>query len=272
MIGTGTEREGLYYLDTTKRTGCNSVSTAIPISSQLWHQRLGHLSNKSLCAHLSVKYMNLCDINDCLICPLAKQMLIPFPLSSTKYTCPLWVNSCWYLGGLSCSYDYPSTIFLNQYFYTLGIINQMHVNISPLSSILLKHSSFHKLKPFTVTMAQNSWWHNSILIKGFYIKLVVSTPKKKKKKIVIEKKHQHLLNVAWALLFQATYLINRTPTHVLKGKTPYETLFYTQPAYDHLRVFGCLCFASTHPYRPIKFNAMATRYFFLGYPYDTKGY
>ncbi|CAL9022957.1 unnamed protein product, partial [Prunus brigantina] len=88
MIGTGTERDGLYYLDTAKTAGCNSVSALVTPSSQLWHQRLGHLSNKSLRAiSLSVKNMKFCDIDDCKIFisrdVIFHETTFPFPSSAT---------------------------------------------------------------------------------------------------------------------------------------------------------------------------------------------
>ena len=95
---------------------------------------------------------------------------------------------------------------------------------------------------------------------------------------VAERKHRHLLNVARSLLFQsgvplkhwgdavltAAYLINRAPSSVLKGKTPYEMIYNKEPFLNHLRVFGCLCFATKMNVTD-KFETKAEKCVFVGY-------
>jgi len=101
-----------------------------------------------------------------------------------------------------------------------------------------------------------------------------------------ERKHGHILNVARGLRFQANlplefweecvlaaaYLINRTPSSILNGKTPYEFLFNTQPMYDNIKSFGCLCYVYKYQRQKDKFTSRSWRCIFVGYPFGNKGW
>uniref|UniRef100_A0A803P5H5 Integrase catalytic domain-containing protein n=1 Tax=Cannabis sativa TaxID=3483 RepID=A0A803P5H5_CANSA len=103
---------------------------------------------------------------------------------------------------------------------------------------------------------------------------------------IVKRKHQHLFNVARALLFQSyvpleywgecvsntAYLINRTPTPNLKNKSPYDVLHSKPPAYDNLKAFGCLAYASTLNHYRSKFSPRSIPCVFLGNPIGMKAY
>lgn len=68
------------------------------------------------------------------------------------------------------------------------------------------------------------------------------------------------------------HLINRTPTTLLGGKTPYKLLFGTAPSLDSLRVLGCLCYVHKSSRDKDKFAERSRKCVFLGYPFGKKGW
>lgn len=70
----------------------------------------------------------------------------------------------------------------------------------------------------------------------------------------------------------AAYLINRTPSNLLQGKTPYFMLFQQEPDFSHIKTFGCLCYVSVIPRSTDKFAARGKRCVFMGYPSGKKGW
>jgi len=68
-----------------------------------------------------------------------------------------------------------------------------------------------------------------------------------------------------------TYLINRMTNKALQNQIPLE-LLYGRPPYEHLKVFGCLCYMSTLKHGRDKFQARVIPCVFLGYSYGKKAY
>ncbi|RVW27296.1 Retrovirus-related Pol polyprotein from transposon TNT 1-94 [Vitis vinifera] len=69
----------------------------------------------------------------------------------------------------------------------------------------------------------------------------------------------------------AVHIINRLPTPLLSRQTPFERLYGKLPSYSHIRVFGCLAYA-TNVHVPHKFAPRAKRCIFFGYPVGQKAY
>ena len=102
---------------------------------------------------------------------------------------------------------------------------------------------------------------------------------------IAERKHRHLLNVARSLLFQtgislsmwpeciltAAYLINRLPSSVLSGKSPFECVYGRKSRLSHLRSFGCLCFSSILN-NSDKFSSRSEKCVLIGFSTTKKAY
>ncbi|CAH9085932.1 unnamed protein product [Cuscuta europaea] len=103
---------------------------------------------------------------------------------------------------------------------------------------------------------------------------------------VAERKHKHLLELTRTLLidssipstfwvnalYTATFIVNRLPTPILNGDTPYQRLFNKLPDYNFLRVFGCSCFPNFIAVSHNKLSPRSIHCVFLGYAPGYKGY
>jgi histone deacetylase 1/2 len=81
-----------------------------------------------------------------------------------------------------------------------------------------------------------------------------------------ERKHRHIVEVGLTLLAHASmplkfwdeafitavFLINRLPSKVINGDTPFERLMGDTPDYSFLRSFGCAVWPNLRPYNSKK--------------------
>lgn len=70
----------------------------------------------------------------------------------------------------------------------------------------------------------------------------------------------------------ATYLINRSPASILKGRSPEEIWTKRKPKLNHLRIFGCTAWAHIPKEKRHKWDVKAKKMTFVGYDENVKGY
>lgn len=70
----------------------------------------------------------------------------------------------------------------------------------------------------------------------------------------------------------AVYVINRTGTSTIKGKTPYELWFNKQPIVNDFKVFGVDVYIHVPKQLRRKWDAKSQKGFFVGYSEKSKGY
>ncbi|CAH9142456.1 unnamed protein product [Cuscuta epithymum] len=292
LIGAGERRDVLFYFRGV--TTLHTVQTSAFSEFELWHRRMGHPSDRVLkllpviASSSSQKRLN----KACEVCPQAKQVRDSFPASNNKASrilelihCDLWgpyktPSTCDAVYFLTLVDDFSRAVWVyllrdkkevHQYFLSFIAMVEKQFSLSVKIVRSDNGTEFKCMQPYFDT--------HGILFQTS----CVHTPQQNGR---VERKHRHILNVARALMFQASlpitlwgecvlttvHLINRTPSGVLGGKTPYELLHGVPPNFSHLRVFGCLCFAHNAYSRGNKFSPRSRRGVFVGYPHGKKGW
>ncbi|GJQ93956.1 putative RNA-directed DNA polymerase [Tanacetum coccineum] len=293
LMGTGSEKGGLYFLDEGNRITNSNIKT-YGVSNCIWHNRLGHPADQVLeVLKHKIKDVNQTNSGPCDICHKAKQTREPFPLSNhkSKHLGDLVHLDVWgpykvtsrdgFRYFLTVVDDYTRAVWV----FLLKSKNEVFNNIVSFYN-LIKNQFEKNIKVFRSdngTEFINNQVDSFLKINGILHQ--TTCPYTPQQNGVAERKHRHLLNTARALMFQgglplnmwtesiltATYLINRLPTAVLAGKSPYELVYNSEPSLLHLRTFGCLCF-STVLNETDKFASKSEKCVFVGYAFDKKGY
>ena len=70
----------------------------------------------------------------------------------------------------------------------------------------------------------------------------------------------------------AVYILNKSPSSSVEGKTPYEVWSGKRPNIQHMRVFGCIAYAHVPDQIWKKLDDKAEKCIFIDYNNVTKGY
>jgi hypothetical protein len=113
-----------------------------------------------------------------------------------------------------------------------------------------------------------------------------TTPYSPQENGVVERRNQSVVEMARCLLKSkgvpprywgeavstTMYLLNRSPTKSVQGKTPYEAWHGRKPQVAHLRTFGCIKYVKKIGPEVDKLADRSIRMVMLGYEPGTKGY
>ncbi|CAM8972042.1 unnamed protein product [Rhodiola kirilowii] len=302
VLETGRPVGGLYRTQMPKNMSSTSGVYSLELQkiqheAEVWHNRLGHAPLDVVHQLLKDRFPGVTDKYykfSCNVCPLAKQTKQSFSLSKTTTSGIFELLHSDVCGPFQEPTNSGAKYFLtvvddfSRAVWTFLMRQKTEVPDIIIGLFALIQNQFDKqVKTFRSDNGGefiNTKMHNFLTSKGC---IQQSTcPYTPEQNGLVERKHRHILEVARALMFEAglpkhfwgdsvltaTHIINRLPTAVLKGKSPWEILFGEKPSLSHLRTFGCSCFASTNAVARDKFDARAAECIMLGYPAGQKGY
>jgi hypothetical protein len=302
IIGRGTRRGGLYYVDDFSMGRAHHMHHPVDNKERqiwLWHLRLGHPSfgyMKHLFPDL-FSNMSLFDLK-CETCILAKSHRTSYPLSMNKSHVPfalihsdvwgpspistvsgirwfvIFIDDCTRMTWLYLLKHKAEVLSVFQYFHTM-VQNQFSAKIQILRS---DNGGEYINREFHEYFQKHGLIHET------------SCPHTPQQNGVAERKNRHILETARALLLgshlpsrhwadavaTSVHLLNRMPSKVLEFKTPLHTLstYVSLPTMLMIppRVFGCVAFVHLPKHQRTKLDPCAIRCLFLGYDVHQKGY
>lgn len=301
MIGIASLHRGLYVLESLPSNSSvsnSSVNNSCNFVSQntcnLWHSRLGHISKIGLQATSKNFPFITCNNGNvpCDSCDFAKQRKLPFSNSISQSIVPFNILHADLWGPFSTISTLGHKYFLtlvddySRHTWVVFLKTKDQTKQSLINFIAYIENQFHttlkclRTDNGTEFIAMTSF----LLSKGItHQRTCVETPQQNG---VVERKHQHILDVARSIFFHsnvpldlwnfciqhAVHIINRLPSPLLKYKSPYELLFKQPPVMLHLKVFGCLSYATSLQAHRTKFQPRARKAIFIGYKEGTKGF
>lgn len=258
-----------------------------------WHHRLGHPSHNMFCHIVSKNNLNVSSIStlDCTSCCMNKSHKLSFSTSSIVSNAPLqyiftdvWTSPIYSYDG----YKYY-LIFVDHFSKYIWLYPMKKKSDTKTIFIRFKSlvENFFQL-PLKILYSDNGGEFEGLKP---YLSLdgithLTTPPHTPQHNGYSERRHRHIVETSLTLLTHAhmplkywthacttaAYLINRLPNPTLKNNTPYFILFGSQPNYQKLRSFGCLCFPWLKPYTSHKLDPKSKQCIFIGYSPSQSAY
>lgn len=267
-------------------------------SFEIWHSRLGHVNYDTLFSLHKLGLLSFTALlpkrEVCLSCQMAKSHKFPFELNYKRVADPLKLVYCDVWGSS------PVESHDNYRYYIIFVDD--HSRFSWLYPLTRKFNVYKAIEVF-VTFVQtqlsckinvfqsdggtefvNHRVQNLFDTNGTLHRL--SCPYTPPQNARAERKHRHIVETGLAMLFNANlpstfwvdafvsavHIINRLPTKVLNGKSPFEILYHRVPDYNTFRTFGCRLFPYLRHYSEHKLAPRSIPCVFIGYSSKYKGF
>ncbi|XP_048323873.2 retrovirus-related Pol polyprotein from transposon TNT 1-94 [Ziziphus jujuba] len=266
-------------------------------SQNLWHQRLGHMSEKGLSTLARKKLITVCKdavLDPCNHCLFGKQHRVSFSSSASRKSellslvhsdvCgPMEVES---LGGNKYFLTFIDDASRKVWVYFLKTKDQV-LDYFKLFHTMVERETGKKLK---CLRSDNGGEYTSKEFDAYcrrhgirHEKTVPRTPQHngiaERMNRTIMEKVRSMLSMAklpkpfWGEAVRAAcYLINRSPSVPLNFEIPEKMWSGKIPSYSHLRVFGCIAYVHVSKELRQKLDARSTPCIFIGYGDEEFGY
>ncbi|KAK8926133.1 hypothetical protein KSP39_PZI018401 [Platanthera zijinensis] len=267
--------------------------------SRLWHQRLGHISEKGMSAMTSgqmVEGVPMCtsSFGFCEHCLLGKQNRVSFQGAGTRATGPLdLIHSDVFgptpvpsLGGARYYVSFIDDYSRYSWLYFLRSKAEVLDRFKEFKN-LVENQFERKVK---VLRSDNGGEYCSDAFEQYCTEQGIArqktTPYTPEQNGVAERLNRTLIEKercmrSWAGLGKefwaeavatANHLKNRSPTSAVKGCTPFEAIFKEKPKLAYARVFGCDAYVHIPKEKRGKLDMKSERCIFVGYKDGIKGY
>ncbi|GJU23832.1 ribonuclease H-like domain-containing protein [Tanacetum coccineum] len=252
----------------TQQPSSQSPVVLFSFSSTTWHRRLGHpgddmvrrLESKNLISCCKSKLSALCHA-----CQLGKHVKLPFYNSESSVDSVFEIihSDIWTSPIPSESGIKYYAIFLNHFSHFVWVY-PLHKKSDLFDNFVAFCAYVNKQFNVDIKALQcahggeydNTRFHDLFRQNG--IQFWFSCPPR-------------IPPSYWVEAFNmAAHLLNILPSTAINNEIPFTKLYNKTPTYEHLRVFGCLCYP--HVDVSHKLEPRSTPFIFLGYPANHRGY